>query len=237
MLCNSFGEAPFYKLVSGSRVDTSGEDAVIFAKDEWTEERKTYDRDRRKWKRDTPEPLDLSILIRRIYPPTYLYSYLLPLCGSFIVKVFSSLLLFFSFACVHALFRSSFSSLPRGPARPIRRSSSPLTRGYLTLIQPWNVRTARHVIYPPIVNFPNIITSLGIIRIPSGLVIVERRLGRGSLLASRCFRFSASMMQTVRKIRTGVRIVSYVIDLSHRVDIPDDICHGAVCGVRKHSLV
>jgi len=39
-----------------------------------------------------------------------------------------------------------------------------------------NVRTARHVIYPSIVNFPNIITSLGIIRIPSGLVIVERRL-------------------------------------------------------------
>lgn len=142
--------------------------------------------------------------------PTYLYSYLLPLCGSLIVKVFPSLLLFFSFACVYTLFRSSFSILPRGPARPVRRSSSPLTRGYLTLIQPWNVRTARHVIYP-IVNFPNIITSLGIIRIPSGLVIVERRLGRGSLLVSRCFRFSASMMQTVRKIlyRCSYRIVRY----------------------------
>lgn len=50
----------------------------------------------------------------------YLYSYLLPLCGSFIVKVFSSLLLFFSFARVHAPFRSSFSILPRGPARPVR---------------------------------------------------------------------------------------------------------------------
>lgn len=142
---------------------------------------------------------------------TYLYSYLLPLCGSFIVKVFSSLLLFFSFPRARSVPFVLLDPASRSCASCTSPRRSPLTRGYLTLIQPWNVRTARHVIYPPIVNFPNIITSLGIIRIPSGLVIVERCLGRGSLLASRCFRFSASMMQTVGKIRTGARIVSYRI--------------------------
>lgn len=56
------------------------------------------------------------------YLPTCLYSYLLPLCGSFIVKLFSWLLLSFPFACMHVLFRSSFLILPRGPARPIHYS-------------------------------------------------------------------------------------------------------------------
>lgn len=126
---------------------------------------------------------------------------------------------------MHALFRSSFSIQPCSPTRPVylyvALSSSPLTRGYLTLIQPWNVRTTRHVIYPPIVNFPNIITSLGIIRIPSGLVIVERRLSvvdHRALLSMLLFFGVYDAAGYARYILPA--IVSHVIDLSHRVDIP-----------------
>jgi len=68
------------------------------------------------------------------------------------------------------------ASLPSPPFvlhSPCRRVLAGLALGYLTPIRPASVRTTRHVMHPPIVNFPNAVTSLrGVIRIPAGLVIV-----------------------------------------------------------------
>jgi len=96
----------------------------------------------------------------------------------------------------------SFPGVPSFPLPPppCRRVLADPALGYLTLIRPGNVRTTRHVMHPPIVNFPNVVTSLrGVIRIPAGLVIVvDTRLSAGRIVPARSsLCFSAPAMRAV----------------------------------------
>jgi len=113
--------------------------------------------------------------------------------------------------------------LPPSSLLPVSSSSRRARAlGYLTLIRPSNVRTTRHVMHPPIVNFPNVVTSLrGVIRIPAGLVIVvDTRLSAGRIVPARSsLCFSAPAMRAATCSGVSACFACYRPHRGHRESI------------------